>query len=198
MPTNWTTPRTWTPYEPVTHNLLNTYVRNQFLSVSFLSTRFVCSDTSLSEVTLNLPGSSEALNAEIHIMGRVESGGGALNIQFNASTSGYYRQWHRFGGGTSSAAGAGPSTAGLIGSMGTTAAGFEVGSIKIFIPNHTGAFNAKTALNQSAAFLSTSSTDGYCQQFFVWNQSTAPITTVKLLSAGPFSIGTVFSVYGMP
>lgn len=198
MPTAWTTPRTWTPYEPVTRNLLNTYVRNQFLSVSFLSTRFVTSDTSLSEVTLNMPTSSQALNAEIHVMGRVESGAVALNIQFNTSTSGYYRQTHQFGAGVSTGASAGPSTAGIIGSLGSTAAGGDARALKIVLPRHTSDFSAKTALSQVAAFASTSSTDGYAQQFVVWHQSTAPITTVRLFTAGALSSGTEFSVYGMP
>lgn len=198
MPTPWTSPRVWTPYEPVTQSLLNTYLRNQMLSVSFLSTRFVTSDTSLTAVTLNLPPSSEALNAEIHVSGQVEAGGdGNVWIQFNASTSGYFRETHRFGAGVSTAFGTGPDTAAVMGVLSTTAG--SAGYLKIVLPRHNGDFNAKTAMCEHANFLSTASTDSFIRQSVAWNQSTVPITTVRLfVTIGAFSSATEFSVYGMP
>ena len=198
MPNTWTTPRTWTPYEPVTRNLLNTYIRNQFLSVNFLSTRFVTTDTSVASVTLNLPASSEAVGCEIHVYARTEGATQLLNAQLTSTGAVYHWQLNRYAGPTgSTAASSANSTCWVVGNLSGSSA--EMAYTKILLPDYNNTRTLKTFMSQNAAFLSTASTSGFANQFSGMFFSTGMPTAITLFStAGNFSIGCEFSVYGMP
>jgi len=201
MPTAWTTPRTWTPNEPVTRDLLNTYVRNQFLSVSFLSTRYVTPDTSAVSVTLNLPTSSEATHCEIHVHARSEGAGNTLNAQLTSTGTSYFWQLNRYAGPTGSTASeAINSTAWAVGNLpGSAGSTADMAYTKLLLPSFNSTLNIKGFVSQSAAFLSSNSTRGFISQFSGFFFSTAAIAQITFVtSAGNFAAGCEFSVYGMP
>ena len=200
MPTNWTTPRTWVAYEPVTKNLLNTYVRNQFLSVSFLSTRFVTTDTSLASVTMNLPTSSEATHCEIHVHARTEGAANLLNAQVGSTGTEYHWQLNRFGNAGAVGAGAANSSAWAVGNLpGSAGSTGDMSYTKILLPDHCNTRTLKTFTALNAAFLSSASTSGFVNQFSGLFFSTGSLSAITLFStAGNFSAGCEFSVYGMP
>ena len=203
MPTLFTTPRTWAAYEPVTKNLLNTYVRNQFLSVSFLSTRFVTTDTSLASVTLNLPTSSQATHCEIHVYARGEAAGTGLLAQLGSTGAVYFWELNRFAGPTGSTATAAANdtawTVGNIPSVGGSTS--DMAYTKLLLPEHNNTRAYKTFISQSAAFLSSASTSGFVNHFAGTVPSPNPLTVITFIPSGAgnvFSIGCEFSVYGMP